>query len=83
MREIVHIQAGQCGNQIGSKFWEVICDGIFLQKKSIHVSFLLLFKSTALIPLVLITESLIFSLNVLTSTSTRLPVESMFLVLFA
>ena len=26
MREIVHIQAGQCGNQIGSKFWEVISD---------------------------------------------------------
>jgi tubulin beta len=26
MREIVHIQAGQCGNQIGSKFWEVIQD---------------------------------------------------------
>jgi len=25
MREIVHIQAGQCGNQIGTKFWEVIC----------------------------------------------------------
>ena len=24
MREIVHIQAGQCGNQIGSKFWEQI-----------------------------------------------------------
>ena len=24
MRELVHIQAGQCGNQIGSKFWEVI-----------------------------------------------------------
>ena len=23
MREIVSIQAGQCGNQIGSKFWEV------------------------------------------------------------
>jgi hypothetical protein len=23
MREIVHIQAGQCGNQIGAKFWEV------------------------------------------------------------
>mmetsp|Transcript_13485 Transcript_13485/g.17039 ORF Transcript_13485/g.17039 Transcript_13485/m.17039 type:complete len:449 (+) Transcript_13485:97-1443(+) len=22
MREIVHIQAGQCGNQIGAKFWE-------------------------------------------------------------
>uniref|UniRef100_A0A8C0I560 Tubulin beta chain n=2 Tax=Balaenoptera musculus TaxID=9771 RepID=A0A8C0I560_BALMU len=26
MREIVHIQAGQCGNQIGTKFWEVISD---------------------------------------------------------
>lgn len=26
MREIVHIQAGQCGNQIGGKFWEVISD---------------------------------------------------------
>jgi len=25
MREIVYIQAGQCGNQIGTKFWEVIC----------------------------------------------------------
>jgi hypothetical protein len=23
MREIVHLQAGQCGNQIGTKFWEV------------------------------------------------------------
>ncbi|XP_044763115.1 tubulin beta chain-like [Coccinella septempunctata] len=26
MREIVHIQAGQCGNQVGAKFWEVISD---------------------------------------------------------
>jgi len=25
MREIVHIQVGQCGNQIGAKFWETIC----------------------------------------------------------
>jgi tubulin beta len=24
MREIVHVQVGQCGNQIGSKFWETI-----------------------------------------------------------
>ncbi|KAH0924300.1 hypothetical protein HID58_024318 [Brassica napus] len=23
---ILHIQGGQCGNQIGAKFWEVICD---------------------------------------------------------
>ena len=26
MREIVHVQGGQCGNQIGAKFWEVISD---------------------------------------------------------
>ncbi|CAI9113670.1 OLC1v1014313C1 [Oldenlandia corymbosa var. corymbosa] len=26
MREILHIQGGQCGNQIGSKFWEMVCD---------------------------------------------------------
>ena len=26
-REIVHIQAGQCGNQIGAKFWEVRARG--------------------------------------------------------
>jgi hypothetical protein len=25
MREIVHVQTGQCGNQIGAKFWEVSC----------------------------------------------------------
>ncbi|XP_027212986.2 tubulin beta-1 chain [Penaeus vannamei] len=26
MREIIHVQMGQCGNQIGTKFWEVISD---------------------------------------------------------
>lgn len=26
MREIVHVQAGQCGNQIGLKFWETISE---------------------------------------------------------
>jgi tubulin beta len=26
MREILHVQAGQCGNQIGSTFWEVMCE---------------------------------------------------------
>mmetsp|Transcript_4794 Transcript_4794/g.6456 ORF Transcript_4794/g.6456 Transcript_4794/m.6456 type:complete len:445 (-) Transcript_4794:358-1692(-) len=26
MREIVHLQAGQCGNQIGAKFWEVMSE---------------------------------------------------------
>jgi tubulin beta len=26
MREILHIQAGQCGNQIGCKFWETISE---------------------------------------------------------
>ncbi|KAJ7212247.1 tubulin beta chain, partial [Mycena pura] len=26
MREIVHLQIGQCGNQIGSRFWEAVSD---------------------------------------------------------
>eukprot|EP00439_Symbiodinium_sp_Y106_P072660 s1187_g13.t1 len=26
MRELVHVQGGQCGNQIGAKFWEVTAD---------------------------------------------------------
>jgi len=26
MRELAHVQGGQCGNQIGAKFWEVISD---------------------------------------------------------
>jgi len=27
MREmLLHVQGGQCGNQIGSTFWEVVCD---------------------------------------------------------
>jgi hypothetical protein len=25
-RAIVHMQASQCGNQMGTKFWEVVCD---------------------------------------------------------
>jgi len=32
MREIVHIQVGQCGNQIGSKFWEIISEEHGLDK---------------------------------------------------
>uniref|UniRef100_A0A914V0X6 Tubulin beta chain n=1 Tax=Plectus sambesii TaxID=2011161 RepID=A0A914V0X6_9BILA len=32
MREIVHLQVGQCGNQIGSKFWEVISEEHGIQK---------------------------------------------------
>lgn len=26
MREIVHLQTGQCGNQVGTKFWEVLSE---------------------------------------------------------
>ncbi|KAF7418466.1 hypothetical protein HZH68_001119 [Vespula germanica] len=51
MREIVHIQLGQCGNNIGTKFWEIVSDehgltrdGIFqgesdLQLQRINVYF--------------------------------------------
>ncbi|KAL9443884.1 hypothetical protein AB3S75_017125 [Citrus x aurantiifolia] len=37
MREILHIQGGQCGNQIGSKFWEVVCDEQDLQLERVNV----------------------------------------------
>ena len=36
MREIVHVQAGQCGNQIGAKFWEII--RLFHIVASFHLS---------------------------------------------
>ncbi|KYR00417.1 beta-tubulin [Tieghemostelium lacteum] len=36
MREIVHIQAGQCGNQIGSKFWEVISEEHGIDQDGTH-----------------------------------------------
>jgi len=36
MREIVHIQAGQCGNQIGAKFWEVISDEHGIDSKGFY-----------------------------------------------
>jgi tubulin beta len=26
LREIAHMQANQCGSQVGSKFWEVVRD---------------------------------------------------------
>ena len=45
MREIVHLQLGQCGNQIGTKFWEIISDehgldkvGKFLGESSLQAS---------------------------------------------
>nr|DAD18900.1 TPA_asm: hypothetical protein HUJ06_020363 [Nelumbo nucifera] len=37
MREILHIQAGQCGNQIGGKFWEVVCDEHGIDAKGKYV----------------------------------------------
>lgn len=44
MREIVHLQAGQCGNQIGAKFWEVMseehgigCDGTYTGNKDMQL----------------------------------------------
>jgi len=36
MREIVHIQCGQCGNQVGSKFWEVISTEHGLDKEGYY-----------------------------------------------
>ncbi|KAL7184845.1 hypothetical protein ACSBR2_026898 [Camellia fascicularis] len=42
MREMLHIQGGQYGNQIGSKFWEVVCDehGIDPTRRYVGTSYL-------------------------------------------
>jgi tubulin beta len=36
MREIVHLQVGQCGNQIGCKFWEVVSDEHGIQPDGLY-----------------------------------------------
>lgn len=37
MREIVHIQVGQCGNQIGAKFWEDISEEHGIDSSSTYI----------------------------------------------
>lgn len=37
MREIIHIQTGQCGNQIGSKFWEIISEEHGINNDGLYV----------------------------------------------
>ncbi|KAK7460571.1 Tubulin beta chain (Beta tubulin) [Stygiomarasmius scandens] len=36
MREIVHLQTGQCGNQIGAKFWEVVSDEHGIERDGLY-----------------------------------------------
>lgn len=43
MREIVHLQAGQCGNQIGAKVRHILGDG---KLKSIQLQILLKYPMT-------------------------------------
>ncbi|KAJ1976433.1 Tubulin beta chain (Beta tubulin), partial [Dimargaris xerosporica] len=45
MREIIHLQIGQCGNQIGTKFWETISaehglgdDGVYIGNNAHQLS---------------------------------------------
>ncbi|RVD92759.1 alpha-beta tubulin [Tubulinosema ratisbonensis] len=37
MREIIHLQTGQCGNQIGSKFWEVLSEEHAINEQGMYV----------------------------------------------
>ena len=50
MREIVHLQAGQCGNQIGAKFWEIISDEVIIIRKLEKISTLLVNISSTWVP---------------------------------
>jgi len=36
MREIVHIQVGQCGNQVGNKFWEVVSEEHGIDRNGVY-----------------------------------------------
>ena len=38
MRELVHIQVGECGNQIGTKFWESIAAEHGISTTGLHES---------------------------------------------
>lgn len=70
MREIVHLQTGQCGNQIGAKFWEVISDehgidptGVYqgnseLQLERINGNY----STTTIIIIIIITNNLLIIL---------------------
>ena len=62
-REIVHIQAGQCGNQIGAKFWEIISDehgigpnGNYDGGQSLEISHLLKQKAMEILDFCLIMD---------------------------
>ncbi len=37
MREIVHLQLGTCGNHIGNKYWENICDEHAIDKNGQYI----------------------------------------------
>lgn len=36
MREVIHLQAGQCGNQIGTKFWEIISNEHGINEQGVY-----------------------------------------------
>jgi hypothetical protein len=77
--EIVHIQGGQCGNQIGSKFWWVLCLQYFSMDHGLRYRFNDIFlptgrfwvTSTALTPLEHITVTLTCNWSALMSTIMR------------
>ena len=37
MREIVSVQAGQCGNQIGARFWQTLCSEHSIDPKGDYI----------------------------------------------
>ena len=88
MREIVHLQAGQCGNQIGAKvylhltkkhtFCNILTFG-FLPQNSSGKSYLMNTELTQLVPTM---ETLTSNWRESMSTTTKQLVENTFPVLF-
>ena len=50
MREIVSMMAGQCGNQIGAKFWEVISGELTSERQLAFFHYLELVFDFAILP---------------------------------
>jgi hypothetical protein len=58
MREILHIQGGQCGNQIGAKFWEVYSCALQIKLFKLYIVLYIIFLHFKVLLLMYISKCL-------------------------
>jgi hypothetical protein len=79
MREIVHLQAGQCGNQIGAKVNKILAKFfgyLYITLSSFGKLFRMNMVSIQLVPIMAIP---IFNLNASMSITMKQPVKNLFI----